>query len=257
VIEDLTGFTSIYIADEAAGDFSYLVEDEIVGLVCDSQEWVGKRALKIVFPDIPLSTKVSTAKSEMLCLFLSDIHIDESGFLSRSYEKLGEYLKKFKGEVTVFVLGDVSNDEEKIKKFHEMFPENFSVMTLKGHIDAEKKDYLPDPVEVELDGVRIFLSHGEMFEKYFERFKTSPDNMLLQMIKKRHLSPTFGTNPDLDNEKLSLDTVPDIFVIGHYHDPRILNYKGATIISLGSFVTKPIFWLVNLKTRETIKVDLT
>lgn len=257
VVEDMTGRTSIYIADDAAGDFPYLVEDEVIGLVCDTQEWVGKRAIKIVFPDIPLSTKISTARSDVFCLFLSDLHIDEPGFQPRSYEKLGEYLNKIKGDVIVFVLGDVSADDEKTKKFLEMFPENFSVMTLTGHTGEEKDNHLPDPVEVEIDGVKIFLSHGDMFQKYFEKFNTSPENMLLQMVKKRHLSPTFGSNPKLDEEKLLLEEVSDIFVIGHYHDPRILNYKGATMISLGSFVTQPIFWLVNLKTRETIKVDLT
>ena len=77
------------------------------------------------------------------------------------------------------------------------------------------------------------------------------------MIKKRHMSPTFGYNAKLDEEKMFIDQPADIFVIGHFHDPRIINYKGVTIISLGSFVTQPIFWAVNLKTRESIKIDLT
>lgn len=257
LVEDLTGNTSVYIADEAAGDFNYLVEDEVVGLVCDAQEWVGKRALKIVFPDIPLPTKISSSQSEESCMFISDVHMDDPKFLERSYEKLGDYLKKIKEKTTVFVLGDVSQDEGKIKKFREMFPENFSVMMMRGHAEEETQDYLPDPVVVEIGGVKIFMSHGSVFQKYFERFNTSPENMLLQLVKKRHLSPTFNSAPGLDDEGLELTDVPDIFVIGHYHDPRILNYKGTTLISLGSFVTQPVFWSVNLKTRETIKIDLT
>lgn len=257
VVEDLTGSTSIYISDEAAGDYSYLVEDEVIGLVCDMEDFGSKRATKIVFPDIPLPTKIATSSSDILCMFLSDIHIDEPGFLSRSFEKLGDYLKKIKSDTIVFILGDVSSNEEKVKKFREMFPKNFSIMVLKGDVDEEKDDYLPDPVELEIGGVKIFLTHGEMFQKYFERFKISPENLMLQIVKKRHLSPSFKSNPTLDEEKLFLDEVPDIFVTGHFHDPRILNYKGVTLISLGSFITQPIFWSINLKTRETIKIDLT
>jgi hypothetical protein len=35
-----------------------------------------------------------------------------------------------------------------------------------------------------------------------------------------------------------------------------MNYKGTTVISLGSFVGKPVFFSVNLKTREVRKIDL-
>ena len=81
--------------------------------------------------------------------------------------------------------------------------------------------------------------------------------MMLQMLKKRHLSPTFGYNKDLAEDKLFMDEPPDIFVIGSYEEPRTMNYKGVTFISLGSFASQPIFWETNLKTRENIKIDLT
>lgn len=258
VVEDPTGQTSVYISDEVSGDFNYLVEDEVVGLVCDNEDSSENRAVRIFFPDIPLPTKIATSQKEEICIFLSDIHIGEPSFMPHSLEKLSNYLKKIKEPTTAFVLGDVSPDEEQIKKFTAMFPENFTLVFLKGEQDPEAEGkYLPDPVIVELSGVKIFLSHGKMFAKYFERFKTSPENMLVQLLKKRHLSPTFERNGKFDEENLFLDEVPDIFVIGHFQEPRTMNYKGATIISLGSFLSKPVFWGVNLKTRESIKIDLT
>lgn len=258
VVEDPTGQTSVYISDEVSGDFNYLVEDEVVGLVCDNEDSSENRAVRIFFPDIPLPTKIATSQKEEACIFLSDIHMGETGFMPHSLEKLSNYLKKIKEPTTAFILGDVSADEEQIKKFATMFPENFTLVLLKGEQDPEVEGkYLPDPVVVELDGVKIFLSHGKMFAKYFERFKTSPENMLLQLLKKRHLSPTFERNGKFDEENFFLDEVPDIFVIGHFHEPRMMNYKGATIISLGSFLSKPVFWGLNLKTRESIKIDLT
>ena len=45
---------------------------------------------EIVFPDIPLSTQIKTSKEDILCIFISDIHIDDPGFMEHSLEKLGE-----------------------------------------------------------------------------------------------------------------------------------------------------------------------
>ena len=257
VVEDPTGTTSVYIGDEAVGDFSYLLEDEVIGVVCDNEESSENRAVKIVFPDIPLSTKIAVSGEDVLCMFVSDIHMDDPGFMQHSLEKLSDYAKKIKQEAIVFVLGDVSKDDDKVKKFAEIFPENFSIMFLRGELETGRDNFLPDPVVVEVCGVRMFLSHGGMFAKYFEKFKTSPEMMMLQMIKKRHISPTFRNNAGLDDEKLFIEQPADIFAIGHFHEPRTINYKGVTIFSLGSFVTQPIFWAVNLKTRESIKIDLT
>lgn len=258
VVEDPTGSTSVYISDEAVGDFHYLVEDEVVGLVCDNEDSSENRVTKIVFPDIPLSTRPAASQQEILCMFVSDVHMEEDEFQPRALEKFADYLKKIKQDVLVFVLGDVAKDPDRLERFQKMFPQNFPVMYLQGELEGTcKENCLPDPVVVDVGGVRIFMSHGKMFQGYMEKFKVSPEGMLLQMVKKRHLSPTVGENPRLDDEKLLLESVPDIFVVGHFHDPRTVNYKGTTIISLGSFVTQPIFWSVNLKTRETIKIDLT
>lgn len=258
VVEDMTGTAALYVSGDAAQDLVYVVEDEVVGLICDNEGSSENSVTKIVFPDIPLFTEVSSTKEDIVCIFISDIHIDDPKFMAHSLEKLKEYLKKIKQKAVVFVLGDVSEKEDDIKKFSGIFPENFSVMFLKGELKKDNDgNWLPDPVVVDVCGVKIFLTHGDKLEKYFKRFKTTPENMLQQLIRKRHISPTFEQGTGLDDEKLFIDEVPDIFVIGHYHDPRTVNYKGATIISLGSFVTKPVFFAVNLRTRENIKIDLT
>jgi DNA polymerase II small subunit len=257
-VEDKTGSTSVYISDDIAGEFNYFVEDEVVGLVCDNEDSSENKAVKVVWPDVPLASKAASSSQDMLCIFVSDLHMDDSAFMERSLEKLGDYLNKVKVRSTLFVLGDISSDEAKARKFLEKVPNGTPVMYLKGGDEgACRENCLPDPVIVEVSGVKMLLTHGDMFAKYAERFRTSPDNLMLQLAKKRHLSPTFGLNPRLDEEKALLDSMPDIFVIGHYHQPRTMNYKGTTFISLGSFVKDPVFFAVNTRTRETIKIDLT
>jgi DNA polymerase II small subunit/DNA polymerase delta subunit B len=255
VVEDPTGSTSIFVSDLASGEFPYIVEDEVVGIVCDNEDSAENRAIKIVFPGIPIQMKAAAANRDVFCMFVSDIHMDEGAFMQYSFEKFADYLRKIKEETFVFVLGDISGHEEDVKRFMNIFPENFRVMTLKGHLDDEEQGQLPDPVMVEIDGVKIFLSHGSMFQKYKDRFSTSAENTLLQLLKKRHLSPIFDPFSQMDDGKMFLDQVPDIAVIGHFHEPHIMNYKGTTIMTLGSFVGQPIFWMVNLRTRETVKID--
>jgi len=255
VVEDPTGAATVFVSDALEGEFGYLVEDEVVGIVCDNEDFSENRAIKIVYPDIPLQVRAPAADKDITCMFISDIHMDDGAFMRHNFERLGEYLKRVKEEVMVFVLGDISSKEEDTKEFLKIFPENFKVMVLGGHLKEEKDMQLPDPIMVEVAGVKIFMSHGSMFQKYKEKFKTSTENTLLQILKKRHLSPTFDQKSNLDEEKLFLDQVPDIMVVGHFHEPSTMNYKGTTIISLGSFVGNPIFWSVNLKTREAKKID--
>ena len=255
VVEDPTGSTTVFISDYIEGEFGYLVEDEVIGIVCDNEDFSENRAIKIVYPDIPLQVRAPAAEKDVICMFVSDIHMDDGAFMQYNFEKFGEYLKKIKEEVMVFVLGDISSSEEDVKKFLEAFPKNFKVMVLRGHLEEEKDAQLPDPIMVEIAGVKIFLSHGSMFQRYREKFKASAENTILQLLKKRHLSPTFDQASHLDDDKLFLDQVPDIVVVGHFHEPSMMNYKGTTIISLGSFVGEPIFWSVNLRTRETTKID--
>lgn len=255
VVEDPTGSTTVFVSDSLEGEFGYLVEDEVIGIVCDNESSSENKAVRIVYPDLPLQVRAPAADKDVTCMFISDIHMDDGAFMQYNFEKFGEYLKKVKEEVMVFVLGDISSSEEDVKKFLEAFPPNFKVMVLRGHLEDEKDAQLPDPAMVEIAGVKIFLSHGSMFQKYKDRFKASAENTLLQLLKKRHLSPTFDQASGLDDDKLFVDQVPDIAVVGHFHKPRTMNYKGTTIISLGSFVGEPVFWSVNLRTRETTKID--
>jgi len=255
VVEDPTGSTTVFISDALEGEFGYLVEDEVVGIVCDNEDFSENRAIKIVYPDIPLQVRAPAADKDVTCMFISDIHMDDGAFMRYNFEKLGEYLKKIKEDTVVFVLGDISSREEDTEEFLKIFPENIKVMVLRGHLDEEKGAQLPDPVMVEVSGVKILMSHGSMFQRYKEKFKASAENTLLQMLKKRHLSPTFDQTSNLDDEKMFLSQVPDIAVVGHFHEPSSMNYKGTTIISLGSFVGNPVFWSVNLRTREAKKID--
>jgi DNA polymerase II small subunit/DNA polymerase delta subunit B len=74
-------------------------------------------------------------------------------------------------------------------------------------------------------------------------------------LRKRHLDPVFSMEKAILEDFLLIDPVPDIFVSFNSKSSGLVNYKGVTIISCGS--SEQICWIVNLKTRESLKIDLT
>jgi len=66
VIEDSTGEATVSLSKELSDKAKFLVEDEIVGLVCKQEE--GIQAEQIIWPDIPLVKEV-TREEEKFCIF--------------------------------------------------------------------------------------------------------------------------------------------------------------------------------------------
>jgi DNA polymerase II small subunit len=253
-VEDGTGELTVLFHDET--DFNSILHDEVVGLVCEKQNdrfYVDK----VIFPDVPLSGQIAKSIDEIYCLFISDFHMDSKEFSKKSYEKFLDWIRKVDYKnFFVFILGDISSNKDDLQRFLSDL-EKYNKFFLKGEIDSNTT--LNNNSLVEIQGVKIFISHGDIFSNYFNMWNgLTPENVLLNLIKKRHINPVFDfSKRAYDEDPYFIDVVPDIFVFGHLHIPGILNYKGITIISNGSFITKPIFWLINLKTRETFKLDFT
>lgn len=254
-IEDGTEELTVFFHEMT--DFDFILLDEVVGLVCE-KEYDKVFVDKTIWPDVSLSKEIAKSTDEIYCLFISDFHMDSKEFNEKSYKKFLDWIqsttyKKF----FIFVLGDISNDKDDLQRFLSDLSK-FDKFFLKGEIDLPNIASSTHSL-IEVQGVKIFISHGEIFSSYSNAWDgLTPETVFLNLIKKRHLNPTFDFSKKIyDEDPYFLDTIPDIFVSGHFHSPGILNYKGITIISNGSFITKPIFWLVNLKTRETLKLDFT
>jgi len=254
VLEDLTGEVNVFFDKDEK-----IVLDEVVGAVCEQGDVI--RVKNVIFPDVPLKREVNKAKKEAYCLFVSDIHMDDKDFKKNKYKKFLKWLNKKKFEkLYIFVLGHVSSNKEDIMNFFNSLPEEAFKIYLKGEDDPELR--VGDLQLSEFGLIKIeknivsLLSHGDFLEKYSSLWKCPPEQIMLNLLKKRHIDPTFEMKI-YEKDSFVLDIIPDIITFGHLHSPGYLNYKGTTILSTGSFVTKPIFWLINLKTRETIKLDFT
>jgi DNA polymerase II small subunit/DNA polymerase delta subunit B len=233
ILEDQSGEVAAYADGVSIED---IVLDEIMGVVCEQNEFV--KIKKIIWPDVPLAREVKKAPADLLCAFISDS--------LASNEKFYDWLKtQTSSSMYFFVFGDATNSE----RIASTLPNS--------KIFSTKKDSVP--VWVKINDINILLLTGGILENYktIWRDQTSTE-ILAKLLKKRHINPVFEFNKKLvDDNLFILDEIPDILVCSSAAEPDVANYKGTTIISAGSFINQHIFFIINLRTRETIKIDLT
>jgi len=261
VVEDLTGEVVVRFQEKISSLLDQTVLDEVIGLVCEAGS-EGIVVSNTIWPDVPLKRDVTQTKEDVFCLFISDIHMDSEKFNHESYKKFLSWLNQVKYDnFYIFVLGGVSSKISDMKEFFSKLPEKSERIFLRGEDDPEFSDVMniTDPSLIKIDNITLLLSHGGFLEKYSKIWPNlQPEKIMLNLLKKRHIDPIFDSCTKIfDQDYFVLDTVPDIFTSGHLHSPGILNYKGTTIISNGSFLTQPIFWVINLRTRETFKLNFT
>ncbi len=127
-------------------------------------------------------------------------------------------------------------------------------------------------------GIDILIYHGSSTTDIvndipYLRLKTmkEPQHVMKEMLKKRHIAPIYGSitlSPE-QKDYFVIDSVPDIFLIGHLHSHSIENYKGITMICSSSFQGQTAFMdrvghvanpgkisVVDLETRKHWVVDL-
>jgi DNA polymerase II small subunit len=131
--------------------------------------------------------------------------------------------------------------------------------------------FVGNPALVELAGVTILIYHGRSLDDLVAAVPSityhKPDRAMIEMLKHRHLAPTYGGRNSIAPEKtdhLIIDPVPDILLCGHVHTVGVSKYRGTTVINSGTWQSQTEFQkrmnlvpvpgcasLVNLNTLET------
>lgn len=239
VLEDTTG-QATFILDKEMSKF--VVEDEVLGFVCEQQ--YGVNIVKhIVYPDIPLNRESKKTESSEKCFFVSDIHMDSTTFNKNYYKNLLEWLNK-QDNLKIFVLGGISSKKEDTSKFLSDIPHPAYFW----YENNAKK-----PTTKQMDDVQLLLSYDSFLQYYMKLWNISIDTTIVNLLRKRNLNPIL--TPENYNNSFLLEEVPDVIAISGTNKATLTNYKGTTIITTGSFTTEPIYWLINLQTRETFKIN--
>lgn len=102
--------------------------------------------------------------------------------------------------------------------------------------------FIGNPCYFTLHGIEILSYHGQSLLDYSTNIQSlsynQPTESMKLMLKKRHLSPTYGGYTPLAPEHtdyMIIENVPDVFVTGHVHTSFIDNYRGVTLINASSW----------------------
>ncbi|AKB26683.1 Archaeal DNA polymerase II small subunit [Methanosarcina sp. MTP4] len=108
--------------------------------------------------------------------------------------------------------------------------------------------FVGNPALVDLDGVSILIYHGRSIDDLVASVPgvsyQEPAGAVLEMIKRRHLAPTYGSRVSISPEKKDyfiIDPVPDIIHTGHVHTLGVQRYKNVLLVNSGTWQSQTEF----------------
>lgn len=119
-----------------------------------------------------------------------------------------------------------------------------------GDIKKDNIHMLPNPTFMTLHKVDILAYHGTSLDSVIRSIPglsyASPEGAMVELLKRRHLSPIYGGNiivPSL-KDNMIIDKVPDILEMGHVHKNCLGNYHGVDIVNSGTWQARTEFQIV-------------
>ena len=157
---------------------------------------------------------------------------------------------------------DIYRQYETLAKQFQFIPDHISIIIQPGNHDAVRPAepqpafekaiqdlfsgkeiiFIGNPSYFSLHGIEVLSYHGQSLLDFATNIKhlnyNNPIEIMKIMLKKRHLTPTYGGYTPLAPEHsdyMIIDRVPDIFVTGHVHMASVSDYRGVTLINASSW----------------------
>jgi DNA polymerase II small subunit len=116
--------------------------------------------------------------------------------------------------------------------------------------DMFKRDvvFVGNPAVISMDGVRTLVYHGRSIDDLISTLPGmsygEPTKPMIEMLKRRHLSPMYGSRVSIAperNDHLVIDKPPDILHCGHVHTVGTSTYRGVTVVNSGTWQSQTDF----------------
>ncbi|MFB6203059.1 MAG: metallophosphoesterase [Candidatus Nanohaloarchaea archaeon] len=191
----------------------------------------------------------------------------------RQYEMFEEWVEKIPRDIQILI-GPGNHDINRLAEPQPRLPEK----VFPNISDFNNVHRVQNPQNVRLHGIRskgidVLMYHGYSFDEQIDQIKElrdkayeDPSHVMIDLLKRRHLAPTYGSNlvsPE-DKDHLVIDKEPDVFVAGHLHSHANATYKGVNVIASSTFQAQTDFQkrvghepdpgkvtILDLKTRNT------
>ncbi|MFQ6050929.1 MAG: DNA-directed DNA polymerase II small subunit [Candidatus Hydrothermarchaeota archaeon] len=164
------------------------------------------------------------------------------------------------------LIDDVSEQYDQVTRLLSHIPEHISIIISPGNHDAvrfaEPQPSLPrdiagalyelpnvtmvgNPAYISLHGINFLIYHGRSLDDMVASISglsyQSPSEIMIELLKRRHLAPIYGERTSIAPEKedyLVIDRVPDVFHSGHIHTVGVTNYRGILVANSGAWQTQ-------------------
>ncbi len=145
----------------------------------------------------------------------------------------------------------------------ESLPDHIEVIVSPGNHDAvrrgEPQPLIPmdllktdvkkigSPSSLTIEGLKHLVYHGTSIDSMIANVSglsyAKPEGPMLEMLKRRHLSPIYGENlivPEL-RDYMVISEEPDVMHMGHIHKNASMKYRGTLMINSGTFQERTDF----------------
>ena len=159
------------------------------------------------------------------------------------YEALANLLSNVPDHITMFI-GPGNHDAARTALPQPGFYEEYARPLLK----LKNAIIISNPAVIRLHGRDFLIAHGRGIEDVVtalpNRSHHRPAEAMLDLLKLRHLAPTFGEKvpiaPDSE-DTLVIESVPDLFQAGHVHVMQYKMYNGVFLINTGTWQAQTEF----------------
>lgn len=159
------------------------------------------------------------------------------------YEMVYNYLKHIPPHIKV-VICPGNHDVGRIAEPQLPIPQSYAkkIYELPNVIMVSNPSLVSVDVTNDFSGIDILLYHGYSLIYYSDAVPSLrqaggqkvSDRIMQYLLQRRHLAPTHGSTlyiPDVTEDALLIDPVPDIFATGHIHRAQYRNYRNVTCMS--------------------------
>jgi len=201
------------------------------GRIDDNRELAGKIKYLIVGGDA--ADGIGVYPNQEKDLAIMDMY--------EQYKKLFSYLELLPDYIQIFVL---PGNHDSVQRAEPQPP--FSDEILK---DFKKPNIhmISNPSYLTLNGVEVLTYHGTSLDSMIHTIPglsySKPEQVMVEILKRRHLSPIYGGNVIVPSKEdnLVISKVPDILHMGHIHKNGLAQYHNVHVINSGTWQDRTEF----------------
>ncbi len=188
----------------------------------------------------------------------------------------------YPGQEEELLIEDVYEQYMEVARLVALIPQRIRIIMMPGNHDAvrlaEPQPALPkqvtsmfdsrvmfvgNPCYLEIEGRTILAYHGRSMDDFIGNIHAlshdRPDEVMKEMLKRRHLAPLYGGLTALAPEQkdyLVIDRVPNVFVTGHVHTCASSEYRGIKLINASAWQSQTAYQRMHNQIPDPAKVPM-